>query len=393
VGPPRAHNLAKDPRSSSRNFFSSRSSSTIRRLLCSLAILTFVCGCKKKEERLTAAKIHAITREFAAAASSAALAGGNIRSELRAADGRPGAGDHLYITARAETTEAVRRAALARMLQSFSSVATGHGLTQDPIVESGGSLRLNYRYSGTLTHSIHIFSPIAVARPGSSPQGKGSVARLAIILDDLGNDRAAADAIFALPYPLTLSVLPNQPHSASVAEEAERRGYQVMLHLPMQPVAGQKAEPVELRPGLSQSEVASVLDGMLNSLPSVVGVNNHQGSQATADRQLMSELMRLLRERNLFYVDSRTTSASVAYDTAQRFGVRTAFRNVPFLDDVAEVTAVRAQLQQAVRGARAKGEAITIGHAHAATLQALREALPQLEAQGVRLVFASELVH
>jgi polysaccharide deacetylase 2 family uncharacterized protein YibQ len=83
----------------------------------------------------------------------------------------------------------------------------------------------------------------------------------------------------------------------------------------------------------------------------------------------------------------------VAYDTAQDFGVRSAFRNVPFLDDLAEVAAVRKHLQLALRGAREKGEAVAIGHPHPATLQALREVLPQAQRQGVRLVLASELVH
>jgi polysaccharide deacetylase 2 family uncharacterized protein YibQ len=107
----------------------------------------------------------------------------------------------------------------------------------------------------------------------------------------------------------------------------------------------------------------------------------------------MSELMPVLCDRHLFYVDSRTTAVTVAFDTAQEFGVRSAFRNVPFLDDVPEVAAVRKQLQLALRGAREKGEAIAIGHPHAATLQALREVLPQARAQGVQLVFASDLVH
>jgi polysaccharide deacetylase 2 family uncharacterized protein YibQ len=131
----------------------------------------------------------------------------------------------------------------------------------------------------------------------------------------------------------------------------------------------------------------------LQNVPGVVGVNNHQGSQSTADPELMDELMPVLRERHLFYVDSRTTAATVAFDTAQSFGVRSAFRNVPFLDDVAEVVAVRKQLELALRGAREKGEAIAIGHPHAATLQALREILPHAQAQGIRLVFASDLVH
>jgi len=107
----------------------------------------------------------------------------------------------------------------------------------------------------------------------------------------------------------------------------------------------------------------------------------------------MDELMPVLRDRRLFYIDSRTTTATVAYDTAQSFGVRSAFRNVPFLDDVAEVPAVHKQLELALRDARLKGEAIAIGHPHPATLRALREVLPQAQGQGVQLVFASELVH
>ena len=73
--------------------------------------------------------------------------------------------------------------------------------------------------------------------------------------------------------------------------------------------------------------------------------------------------------------------------------MRSAFRNVPFLDDVAEIGAVRKQLALALRGAREKGEAVAIGHPHAATLQALREVLPRAQSEGVRLTFASELVH
>ena len=188
-------------------------------------------------------------------------------------------------------------------------------------------------------------------------------------------------------------MLPGHPHSTEIAEEAYAHGYQVMLHLPMQSVAGEKAEAAELRPGLAASEVASLAEQMLDSIPHVAGVNNHQGSQATADTELMSALMPVLRERGLFYIDSRTTAATVAFASAQHAGVPAGFRSVPFLDDVAEVDAVRRQLTLAIEGAKKEGEAIAIGHPHAATLRALGEILPELEAQGVRLVFASELVH
>jgi hypothetical protein len=178
-----------------------------------------------------------------------------------------------------------------------------------------------------------------------------------------------------------------------IAEEAHRKGYQVMLHLPMESVGEAKAESQELRPGMSGSDVSALVNRFLRAVPDVAGVNNHQGSQSTADVALMEELMPVLREHRLFYIDSRTTAATVAFETAQKAGVQSGYRNVPFLDDVADVKAVRKQLALALREARQKGEAIAIGHPHAATLKALSEVLPEAKTQGVRLVLASELVH
>ena len=228
---------------------------------------------------------------------------------------------------------------------------------------------------------------------GQSSSGPQTGAKLAIILDDLGNDRHAADEVFSLPYPLTISVLPNHEHSQEIAQEAEQRGYQVMVHLPMQAVSTEKPEARELRPGMPAGEVSKLVNQFIQDIPGAVGVNNHQGSEATSDPALMRELMPVLRDHHLFYIDSRTIAATVAYETAQSSHVPSAFRNVPFLDVVAEVGAVRKQLELALRGAREKGEAVAIGHPHPATLQALREVLPNAQSQGVRLTFASELVH
>ncbi|GAC1700872.1 MAG: divergent polysaccharide deacetylase family protein [Candidatus Acidiferrum sp.] len=280
------------------------------------------------------------------------------------------------------------------MLQALGGVATAHGLVQEPPGESREGLRFTYRYASVVTHVIHIHLIGAVSSGAIAPRGaEGGHARLAIIIDDLGEDRAAADRIFFLHYPLTLSVLPTYAHSTDIAQDAHARGYQVMLHLPMQSLGEGHTEARELRPGMPSDEIPRVIGEFLALVPDAIGVNNHQGSRATADAALMSQLMPILRERRLFYVDSRTTASTVAYETARRYGVRSAFRSVPFLDDVAEVGAVRRQFALALRGARAKGEAIAIGHPHQATLEALRELLPTAEAQGVRLVFVSELVH
>jgi uncharacterized protein len=312
---------------------------------------------------------------------------GHIESKQEFDGHRSGQVDHIRVTLSVATQNS-QNELLARLTQSLDRVATANGLTRDATQPANSASRLEYRRGGLPTQVVEI-----VARPLSADTPAPNAARLAIILDDLGNDRAAAESIFSLPYPLTISVLPNHPHSVEIAEEARRRGFQVMLHLPMESMRNEQPEAKELRPGMSAADVNGLVSDLLHAVPDVAGVNNHQGSQSTADSALMDELMPVLRERNLFYVDSRTTAATVAYDCAQRFGVRSGFRNVPFLDDVAEVGAVRKQLQLALRGAQKKHDAIAIGHPHSATLQALRDILPEAKSQGVRLVFASEVVH
>jgi polysaccharide deacetylase 2 family uncharacterized protein YibQ len=230
-------------------------------------------------------------------------------------------------------------------------------------------------------------------RPAPRPVPQAmSGPRLAIILDDLGSDREAAEAIFALHEPLTLSVLPFHAHSSEIAEEAKSRGYEVMLHLPMQAVGNELPEAQQLYSGMSEEELRRTVGSMLKSVPTAVGVNNHEGSEATTDKKLMTELMPLLKQRGLFFIDSRTTAATVAFEAAEKAGVRCGFRNVPFLDDVEQVPTIEKQLELAIHGAKEKGVAIAIGHPHPETLEALKEMLPRAEAQGVQLVFVSELV-
>ena len=244
-------------------------------------------------------------------------------------------------------------------------------------------------------HSIFKSRRSATVQP-APPEHPSAVSgpRLAIIIDDLGGDTASADVIFSsLHYPLTLSILPNHTHSTEIAEQARERGYEVMLHLPMQSISNETAEPEELREGMSSAEVSRSLAEMLRSVPHAAGVNNHQGSLVTSDPLIMADLMPQLRQRNLFFIDSRTSAATVAYHAAQTAHVRSSFRNIPFLDDVRDVPSVRKQIERAIRDAKEKGEGITIGHPHPETLYALAELLPQVESRGVHLVYASDLVH
>jgi polysaccharide deacetylase 2 family uncharacterized protein YibQ len=368
-----------------------------------LKIVTFVCvfaaclaGCHRgRQRRLTEEDIHRITREFVFAANSAAPRGSEVHGEVGAFDKVANSSDlveiHIFIKRHGKDYPA----SVTRLINELNGIATVHGLTPEQ-TESGDAIYISYRHAGVITHTVHIHfagSTDISRNPGSAPATSVNQGpRLAIILDDLGNDSDAAKAVFAMPYPLTISILPNHVHSVEIAQQAQQRGDQVMLHLPMQSLAKEHPEAQELHGDMSRADISRLVSQFLNEVPGVIGVNNHQGSASTADKKLMAELMPVLRDHKLFYVDSRTSAATVAYDTAQRFGVPAAFRNVPFLDDLEDVSAIRKQIEIAIAGAARKKDAIAIGHAHPSTLEALKETLPEAKSHGVKLVFASELV-
>jgi uncharacterized protein len=359
----------------------------VARLLIVLAAIVSLSlsGCGEKS--LTKPGLRAITGEVTAAAQRATAHKSEItiRPELLPSLNGSGDGpeiDNIYVTL-------TDRSQTSALLQALDQIARRHNLTVTTTTSSG-VVRCDYRFHGYRTHTIHIVASLAPPRP---PTRQGaSNPRLAIILDDLGYDRAAADRALALPFPLTVSVLPHLPLSGEVAEEAYRRGDEVLLHLPMESEAdGAKPEEVELRVGMNAQLVEQTLEGMLETVPHAVGVNNHQGSRATSDNALMEALMPELQKRGLFFVDSRTIASTVAYDTAERSGVPAASRKI-FLDDTPTREAILAQLGQASRDAMRDGFAIAIGHPHPATIAALIEGMPRLESRGIRFVFASDVV-
>jgi len=167
-----------------------------------------------------------------------------------------------------------------------------------------------------------------------------------------------------------------------------------MLHLPMQSIHYPDVDPGQaaVMVGMPREEIATMIDRALASLPNVRGVNNHQGSAATADEATMTVLMDVLAGRDLYFLDSLTSSASVAHDRARDAGVP-ALRNRVFLDnDHENPESIRERVHRLAKAARATGAAVGIGHPHPGTLQVLREEIPALEAAGVRLVTVSELL-
>lgn len=360
--------------------------------LTGLALLS-LAGCAKKtlsksEKRQITIEVVAATQRVTAHKSEITIRPQAPSPWDRATGYSPA--DNVYVTLGAAAEAPALHAALGE-------VARRHGMTLSENA-SGGVLRFELGFRGETADVVHAVIPAGgmarnpEAHGKTAPRGK-SAAELVLIIDDLGYDRAAADALLALPFPLTVSVIPHLPLSTEVAEEAYRRGEQVMLHLPMESIGnGAKQEDVELRPGMDAAQVDSLLAGMLATVPHAAGVNNHEGSLATSDATLMQELMPALHQRGLFFIDSRTSAATVAYDTAEKFGVAAASRKV-FLDDVASREAILAALDLAARDAQRDGFAIAIGHPRPDTIAALRDGVPRIQARGIRLAFASDVVH
>ena len=212
-------------------------------------------------------------------------------------------------------------------------------------------------------------------------------AQLTIVIDDLGQNPARDRQVLALPAPVVLAIIPETRYATELATAAHRAGRTVLLHLPMDPAGG----PYAWHPEMSSTERLQRLDRALERVPEADGVNNHEGSRMTADRPAMAELMQVLQERHLLFLDSRTSAATVAAAEAQKIGLASVSRDV-FLDNDATPAAVAAQLAEGVRLAQRQGSAVLIGHPHPATLAVLARQLPQLRAQGVEVIDLPQMI-
>ena len=216
--------------------------------------------------------------------------------------------------------------------------------------------------------------------------------RLAIVVDDLGNDARALDRLLRLREPFTGAVLPGLPRSRDTALALAGAGKEVLLHLPMEPLDPRmNPGPGLIRDSMPPAEIERVLADDLAGVPGARGVNNHMGSTATADRKTVSSLLGALSRRGLFFLDSRTTSSTVVEEEGRRIGVPILSRTV-FLDDAKDEASVERQLDAAEEAARKDGWAIAIGHPHPATLAVLERRLPQLSERGITASLASTLV-
>ena len=224
-------------------------------------------------------------------------------------------------------------------------------------------------------------------------EAKSDRPRLAIVIDDLGRNLESAAELAALPLPLTFAVFPRLKNSTKVAAYFADHHRDIILHAPMEPRGYPSVDPGPgvLLSAMGEAELSAVFIENLQSLPGIIGVNNHMGSRLTADSQKMAQVMKILKGRNLFFLDSRTIAGTVAYKEALEAGIPALQRDI-FLDNVQDEEHIIEQFRALIEVARVKGSAIGIGHPYPETAAALATFSEMAGQAGVEVVALRELV-
>ena len=221
-----------------------------------------------------------------------------------------------------------------------------------------------------------------------------SIGKIAIIIDDFGyrND-AVSEGFLNIDTDLTYAVIPGHEYSQTMSKKAYQSGYEVIAHMPMgTTVPSFGEEEYILKASMTSAEIEERMNKVLRHLPEIVGMNNHQGSNASANKRVMNVMGTILKEHGKYFLDSRTTKETQAESTMRLIGVPTGRRHV-FLDNNPDETSIIQQLYSLAEIAKANGFAVGIGHVKEHTLNVLQREIPKLKADNYEFVFISEVVN
>ena len=215
---------------------------------------------------------------------------------------------------------------------------------------------------------------------------------ISIIIDDMGYRLKSGNRAVNLPGALTYSFLPHSPHATPLLQFAHENNKEIMLHIPMESEAGKKLGPGGLTQCMTEKEFVTVLESNIASIPHAKGFNNHMGSLLTKSQHWMTRLMReVATDKKLFFVDSKTTSYSVALKVAREEGLKSIHRDI-FIDHEETEKFILKQLRKLIQKAKRNGTALAIAHPKRITLSVLEKWLPELESKGIKLVPVSKLI-
>lgn len=220
--------------------------------------------------------------------------------------------------------------------------------------------------------------------------------KLAIIIDDFGLDRNGVTEMMSIDRHLTFAVMPFLKYSGEDATNAHEKGYEVIIHLAMEPYSGKREwlGPRPILSGMKDEEVRQIVRDAIDNIPFAAGANIHMGSKASSEESIIACVLDELSQKNLYFVDSRTSGKGIAHRLAQSYGIACYDRHI-FLDEGQPIDHIKQQLKKSIELSKKQGTAIAIGHVgHEGgkkTAQAIQEMLPEFDRNNVQLVFVSEL--
>lgn len=231
-----------------------------------------------------------------------------------------------------------------------------------------------------------------VKAPSRVPESKVT-GRIAIVLDDWGFNNTHCKYFSKFDGPVAAAILPNLRYSQDVLRCVRVNGHEAMLHLPLEPHVNRDVYPrgYILTTEMSQREILKLLRKILDEYPGIAGVNNHMGSKATEDRELMTTVLTELKKRGLFFVDSMTSGKTVGPKVAREIGIPFAKR-VVFLDNRNERAAIERSFAEGARIAKERGFALIIGHDRELTLKIVAEQIRKLKQEGYQFLTVSDFI-
>jgi len=257
-------------------------------------------------------------------------------------------------------------------------------------IVAGNSEPVSGRLSLGIQYGDSCFLKVYISHKKEKGWGEGFIA---LIIDDFGYQyNSTIKKFLLLSAELTYSVIPGTRFSSKLAHEIQKHNYELLLHLPMEPIKPDfRKEKMMILSTMNQYQIHNVIQEALHNVSGAVGMNNHMGSKITEDRKLMEIILKKIQQKDLFYIDSRTTSHSIAYDVAREFNIPTAKRDV-FIDTEPSKALIKDRLWELTKIAQKKGYAIGIGHCSRMTLEVLQTEISEIQKRGFKFVKISQLI-
>ena len=220
-----------------------------------------------------------------------------------------------------------------------------------------------------------------------------SLRQVAIIIDDIGYDLKQIQELLKINADITFAILPLCPHTREAAEMFHKAHRETLLHLPMEPLSYPRKKPGQgaLFTDMSNDEIIFQLEKNIAAVPYISGVNNHMGSKFMMDEKKLTVVFNKLKNKRLFFVDSRTTPDTKAFVTAEKVGLPVAARKI-FLDNNRDYNEIYNILINVAKKNGDDSPVILIGHPYPETIKAVSDAVKVLKEKEITIVPVSRII-